>query len=30
MTTTQLTLPIYQDVLDAVERIQGHAHRTRC
>ena len=28
MTTTQLTLPIYQDVLDAVERIQGHAHRT--
>ena len=28
MTTTQLTLPTYQDVLDAAERIQGHAHRT--
>lgn len=28
MTPTQLTLPTYQDVLDAAERIRGHAHRT--
>jgi threonine dehydratase len=28
MTTTQLTLPTYQDVLDASKRIHGHAHRT--
>ncbi|WP_297839710.1 threo-3-hydroxy-L-aspartate ammonia-lyase [Pseudomonas sp.] len=28
MTTTQLILPTYQDVLDAAERIRGHAHRT--
>ncbi|MPQ66616.1 MULTISPECIES: threo-3-hydroxy-L-aspartate ammonia-lyase [Pseudomonas] len=28
MTTTQLMLSTYQDVLDAAERIQGHAHRT--
>ncbi|WP_191488231.1 threo-3-hydroxy-L-aspartate ammonia-lyase [Pseudomonas sp. FEN] len=28
MTTTQVTLPTYQDVLDAAERILGHAHRT--
>jgi len=28
MTPTQLALPTYQDVLDAAERIRGHAHRT--
>lgn len=28
MTTAQLTLPVFQDVLDAAERIRGHAHRT--
>lgn len=25
---THLTLPVYQDVLDAAQRIHGHAHRT--
>lgn len=28
MTTAQPTLPVFQDVLDAAERIRGHAHRT--
>lgn len=28
MTPTQRVLPTYQDVLDAAERIRGHAHRT--
>lgn len=28
MTLPQLALPTYQDVLDAAERIRGHAHRT--
>jgi threonine dehydratase len=28
MTLPQLVLPTYQDVLDAAERIRGHAHRT--
>lgn len=28
MTSPDLTLPTYQDVLDAAARIEGHAHRT--
>lgn len=28
MTTAQPTLPVFQDVLDAAERIRGHVHRT--